>query len=142
VEGGQQFTWRDEFMLHIPEVDKEHKNLFKVIEDVMEAMNSGLGKGAVEDAFQGLMDYTVDHFAHEEKLMEKYDYPETARHKEIHGHLKDKVVAYKNELFKHDTFSAKEFQDFMTGWLVNHILEEDRKYAELINANLRGGGNA
>jgi len=139
VEGGNQFTWRDEFMLHIPEVDKEHKNLFVVIEDVMEAMSSGLGKGAVEDAFQGLLDYTVDHFAHEEKLIEKYDFPETKRHKEIHEHLKNKVLAYKNELFKHDSFSAKEFQEFMTGWLIDHILEEDRKYAEFINAKLHAG---
>jgi hemerythrin len=80
------------------------------------------------------MDYTVDHFQHEEKLIEKHGYPLTAEHKEIHRLLKEKVIAYRDELFLKDSFNAKEFQDFMSGWLVNHILNDDRQYAEFINA--------
>jgi hemerythrin-like metal-binding protein len=142
VEGGVQFKWRDEFTLHVPEMDKEHKNLVKITEDIIEAMSSGLGKGAIEDAFQGLMDYTVDHFQHEEELIEKHGYPLTAEHKEIHRLLKEKVIAYKDELFLKDSFNAKEFQDFMSGWLVNHILNDDRQYAEFINAKFSEGDSA
>jgi Amt family ammonium transporter len=142
VEGGVQFSWREEFTLHVPEMDEEHKNLVKITEEIIEAMSSGLGKGAIEDAFQGLMDYTVNHFEHEEQLIEKHGYPGTEEHKEIHRRLKEKVVAYKNELFRNESFNAKEFQDFMSGWLINHILEDDRQYAEFINAKFRGGESA
>jgi Amt family ammonium transporter len=141
VEGETQFEWREEFTLHVPEMDKEHKNLFKIIGEIVDAMKSGLGKGAIEDAFQGLLDYTVNHFQDEEELMERYGYPHLEEHKKIHGLFKQKVLAYKEELFQKDSFNAKDFQNFISAWLINHILEVDRQYGEFINDKLHESDN-
>jgi Amt family ammonium transporter len=142
VEGGVEFSWREEFTLHVPEMDKEHKNLVKLTEEILEVMRSGLGKGAIEDAFQDLMDYTVNHFDHEEQLLEEHGYPGVAEHKEIHRQLKEKVIKYREELFRKESLNAKAFQDFVSGWLIHHILEDDRQYAEFINAKFREGESA
>ena len=123
-------------------MDKEHVNLFRIIGEIVDAMKSGLGKGAIVDAFQGLLDYTVNHFQDEEELMESYSYPHLEEHKKIHRLFKQKVLAYKEELLQKDSFNAKEFQNFMSGWLINHILEVDRQYGEFINAKLHESDNA
>jgi Amt family ammonium transporter len=134
VEGAIAFEWREEFNLHIPSMDEEHRNLVAVAQDIIEAMRSGLGRGAVEQAFQGLLDYTTNHFMDEELFMAEHEFPGTDEHKAIHNQLTQEVLVYRTELFSKQSFDAAEFQQFVTNWLVNHILEEDRKYAEFINA--------
>ena len=134
VEGSIAFAWREEFNLYVPSMDKQHKNLVAVAQDIIEAMRSGLGKGAIEEAFQGLLKYTADHFKSEELLMEKHEFPGTEEHKEIHNKLTQRVLEYSKDLFSRETLDAADFQRFLTDWLVNHILEIDRQYAEFINA--------
>jgi hemerythrin-like metal-binding protein len=120
-------------------MDEEHKKLVEVAEDITQAMRSGLGKGAIEDAFQGLMDYTANHFMEEELLMGEHDFPGSSEHKDIHNRLTQQVMEYRNELFSKDSFNPAEFQAFISDWLINHILEEDRQYAEFINARSTQG---
>jgi Amt family ammonium transporter len=134
VEGDIAFSWREEFNLHVPSMDKQHKKLVAVAQDIIESMRSGLGKGAVEEAFQGLLTYTTDHFKSEEIFMAKHEYPRTEEHKAIHKQLTERVLEYSKEFFSKETLDAAGFQRFLTGWLVNHILEEDRQYAVFVNA--------
>jgi hemerythrin len=85
-------------------------------------------------AFQGLLKSTTGHFKSEELLMGKYEFPGTEEHKEIHKKLTQRILEYSKELFSKETLAAADFQRFLTDWLVNHISEEDRQYAEFINA--------
>jgi Amt family ammonium transporter len=134
VEGDIAFSWREEFNLHVPSMDKQHKHLVAVAQDIIEAMRSGLGKGAIEEAFQGLLNYTKDHFKSEEKFMAEHEFPGTDEHKAIHKRLTETVLEYSKELFSKETLDAGEFQRFLTDWLVKHILEEDRQYAVFVSA--------
>jgi Amt family ammonium transporter len=134
VEGAIAFAWREEFNLHIPSMDEEHRKLVAVAQEIIEAMRSGLGRGAVEQAFQGLLDYTTNHFMDEELFMAEHEFPGTDEHKAIHNRLTQEVLAFRTELLSKENFDAAEFQRFLTDWLVKHILEEDREYAEFVNA--------
>ena len=134
VEGAVAFSWREEFNLYVPSMDKQHKKLVAVAQDIIEAMRSGLGKGAIEEAFQGLLKYTTDHFKSEELFMAKHEFPRTDEHKAIHKQLTERVLEYSKELFSKETLDAAEFQRFLTDWLVQYILEEDRQYAVFVNA--------
>jgi Amt family ammonium transporter len=134
VEGAIAFSWREEFNLYVPSMDKQHKKLVAVAQDIIEAMRSGLGKGAIEEAFQGLLKYTTDHFKSEEMFMAKHEFPGIDEHKAIHNQLTQRVLEYSKELFSKETLDAADFQRFLTDWLVNHILEVDRQYAVFVNA--------
>jgi hemerythrin-like metal-binding protein len=114
-------------------MDKQHKNLIAVAQDIIEAMRSGLGKGAIEEAFQGLLKYTTDHFKSEELFIAKHEFPGTDEHKAIHKQLTQRVLEYRKELFSKEALDAADFQRFLTDWLVNHILEIDRQYAVFVN---------
>jgi hemerythrin-like metal-binding protein len=114
-------------------MDKQHKNLVAVAQDIIEAMRSGLGKGAIEETFQGLLKYTTDHFKSEELFMAKHKFPGINEHKVIHKQLTQRVLEYSKELFSRETLDAADFQRFLTDWLVNHILEVDRQYAVFVN---------
>jgi Amt family ammonium transporter len=134
VEGDITFSWREDFNLHVPSMDKQHKKLVAVAQDIIEAMRSGLGKGAVEEAFQGLLTYTTEHFKSEEIFMAEHEFPGTDEHKAIHKQLTERVLEYSKELFSKESLDTAGFQRFLTGWLINHILEEDRQYAMFVNA--------
>jgi hemerythrin len=57
-------------------VDNQHKQLVAALNNLMEASQSGQGDQAVMKTMDFLTGYTIKHFADEEKLQVKYDYPD------------------------------------------------------------------
>ncbi len=68
-------------------IDGEHRELFRAVNDFLDACNSQ-GKLSLEPSVRFLLQYAGKHFAHEEALLEKSDYPDTAAHKAFHDQYK------------------------------------------------------
>ena len=51
-------------------------------------MYEGRGRHTIGQTLDALIQYTKIHFAAEERLLGKYDYPESAGHKAEHDHLR------------------------------------------------------
>jgi hemerythrin-like metal-binding protein len=56
----------------LDDIDAEHKQLIAWIDDLMELMKEGRGRGQIEALLDKLQGYTGTHFAHEEKCMAQY----------------------------------------------------------------------
>ena len=76
--------WKNEYSVDIQSIDKQHKKLFDMINQLHDAMKSGVGAKLVPVILNSLVSYTRDHFANEENLMRQAAYPTYANHKAEH----------------------------------------------------------
>ncbi len=62
-------TWSDEYKIGLPVIDSQHKRLFKLIDELNEAIETGPEITDVEELLAGLKQYATRHFQLEEKYM-------------------------------------------------------------------------
>ena len=120
--------WRDSYSVGVEEIDEEHKMLVEIINELFTIVRD---KGNVKDSaicIDKLIEYTVKHFADEEAMMEKADFPLINEHKAIHGNLLNTVTIFKRRIEDEEEMATQEFYIFLRDWLLTHILEEDMKY--------------
>lgn len=67
-----------------------------------------------------LCNYTMDHFATEEALMQQLGYPHLARHHEQH-------ILLSRQAFGGELPLTTEITESLREWLLNHIQGEDRE---------------
>ncbi len=72
--------WTDDLATGSEIIDNQHKELFRKMNDLMNACRHGVGKTKVRNTLQFLDDYIVYHFTEEESLMAKYNYPQAPHH--------------------------------------------------------------
>jgi hemerythrin len=111
-------------------MDEHHRTLFKLIDRLNDAVLEKNEYELVGEVLGSLLDYTKMHFAAEEHLMQKADFPGLEQHKKAH----DRLVAQVQELQRRhkggDSKVTTEISQFMMkDWLLSHILGMDELYA-------------
>jgi hemerythrin-like metal-binding protein len=66
--------WTPEYSVHVPEIDREHQTWFSVTNRLHEAMLAGEGTRILATLLAEITQYTLHHFANEEKLMAAVQY--------------------------------------------------------------------
>lgn len=129
------FDWKPEYSVEIASIDAQHKKLVDFINELHDAMRAGKGAEALGKVLKGLVDYTKNHFAAEEKLMAEHGYADLAAHKAEHEALLEKVgeVTAKFEQSKGSGLTI-DVMNFLRDWLTKHILGTDRKYSAHLKA--------
>ena len=56
-------------------IDSEHRQLFKAVNDLLDACSQGKGRSQVESTLDFLVSYVAKHFGDEEKLQVQTSYP-------------------------------------------------------------------
>lgn len=126
--------WHDSFSVNIEKIDEQHQGLFKLINELDEAMLLGKGKSIMGDVLNRLTDYTVVHFKTEEDLFQKYAYPDYDAHKKEHDDLVAQVVQVKENFDAGKMGTAIDTSDFLRKWITNHIKGTDKKYSAFLNS--------
>ena len=120
--------WSSSYETGHPDVDRQHKQLFAMVNDLHEAMAHGRGREALAPVLESLVAYTLEHFATEEALMVSTGYPDLERHRGRHAELTAQV----NELLVRFTAGYLTLPStlcrFLTEWLRHHIREEDMAF--------------
>lgn len=128
------FVWRDTFSINVAQMDGHHKRLIEIANAIVEHLHGDVGRGALPNALDALVDYTHYHFAAEEKLMAIYGYPIAEGHCRKHVDLMLQVAEFRERVLGGDVPDRASFLHFFKSWLVRHILDEDRKYGAFLNA--------
>lgn len=128
------FQWSENLSVNIAEIDAQHKKLVELINLLHDSMREGKGKDVMGKILNDLTDYTVYHFSTEEKLFEKYAYPESSRHKKEHENLTKQVLEIKGKFAEGKAVITMEVMNFLKDWLNNHIMQVDKKYSAFLNA--------
>ncbi len=71
--------------------------------------------------------YTREHFAAEEQMMQRINYPKLEKHKELHKDLITKLNTISAQPFESDE-SVYDFITFVYDWITHHILNKDMDF--------------
>ncbi len=131
----EYITFDESYVTGIELFDRQHKILFHLINKLYRAKLENSGKQVLDRVLTDIVDYTVAHFACEERLFDKYGYPETEKHKEKHrklvGQVQDFVESYKQGNSEIDD----KLLNFLKDWLNNHIKVVDKSYTSFFKSN-------
>ncbi len=126
--------WSNAFSVNIKLIDEQHKQLFRLINDLHAAWKANKPREVIGNVFSGLLDYTDKHFKQEEEIFNRYGYPETANHMDIHRALVKHVVETKNKFERGEIKVNADIMNFLKNWLNNHILKVDKRYSAFLNS--------
>ncbi len=125
--------WKENMSLGNPAIDGDHKRLIDLFNRLHFMALAGDDDQAVADVLDELLSYVRVHFAREEAMMRRCGYPAFAehrrRHREFAGRLREFAQAFENQP---EAFDMEGFYDFLTDWLLVHVLDEDMKLAPFL----------
>ena len=127
-------SWKDDYSVGIAEIDRQHHKLIDLINQLNDAMSNGKGKEILGKILSDLINYTHSHFKMEEKLFDKYGYPDAEEHKIKHKKMTDKVLDLQEQFQQKKITITFEVMDFLQNWLDKHILGTDKKYGPYLNS--------
>jgi len=122
-------TWNVNYSVGNQEIDNQHQRLIVLINSLHEGMKIGKGKDILLAVLDELANYTIFHFANEEKLFELHQYPNKLKHKKEHSEMVAKVMSFKESYFNGNTLLSLEVMNFLRDWLINHIAKSDKDYS-------------
>jgi hemerythrin len=122
------FIWDERYFLHISPMDNEHRVLIEKMNLFLSSLNVNNLNEKIR-TFDQLTEYTLKHFADEEKYMESISYPDLINHKKIHKALVNQVLIYKENL-EEGKVNKLKISNFLKDWLGQHIIGQDKKYAK------------
>jgi len=125
-------NWNESYSVKIREIDLQHQKLVGLINDLHDGMKAGRGSAVLGSILTELVNYTAFHFAFEEKIFDKYGYPETSVHKKEHADLVKQVLAYKESFDSGKSVLTIDLMNFLRDWLTKHISGSDKKYTSFL----------
>ena len=120
--------WTEDLSTGFDEIDEQHKDLFRQLNDLMLACSQNKGKEEIGRFVCFLSDYVILHFATEEREMIAHNYPGYAGHKAEHEQFKIKIAGLKEEFVEYgasiDVVLMAVSMSF--DWLLQHIKRTDK----------------
>ena len=139
-EWSHGIAWSTDLETGNDAIDSQHKQLFKLTSDLVEACENNKGHEILGDTLNFLASYTVQHFADEEALQLKYSFPAYEKHKGLHDDFKVKATELVQQ-YQQDSSSENlrmRVNSVIIRWLLQHIKGEDSKIAEHIRKKTGG----
>jgi hemerythrin-like metal-binding protein len=127
-------VWNEDLSVNIQEINEQHKKLISMINELNTAMGAGKGKDVMGSVLARLVDYTKSHFAVEETLMQKHQYPGYISHKAEHDKLTKQVIDIMDKFKEGKAIVTVEIMNFLKNWLTSHIQTIDKRYSSHLNA--------
>lgn len=130
-------SWTTDLATGIHDIDEQHRDLFANVAALRDSMRIG-STAAAARTMNFLERYTVDHFASEERWMERTGYPGLEAHRAAHQALVAEFVKRKGILAaKGPTASLViDLSDWLGAWLHEHVAGPDRVMATYLREKL------
>jgi len=128
------FCWTERYSVNIAVLDRQHQALFDTVNELKDALTSGLGSGVVEEVLKKLSDYALNHFAAEELLMTEHGFPGLETHRAEHERFARNVEKFLEDYKAGKTGVPVALMLFLQSWLQEHLLKTDKAYSAYLNA--------
>lgn len=125
--------WSSTLEVGIPEIDEQHKKLVAIVNALHDAMLKGHAREIMGKALDEVVDYTVYHFATEERLFGEKKYPRAAAHKQLHDELTATAKKLRADVASGKSIISHEVMRFLRDWLQDHIMSEDREFGRFVS---------
>lgn len=124
--------WSESYSIGCERVDAQHQELCHLVDELeLNIDNEASGKTLAE-ALKFVVNYTRHHFNDEEKLMKVVAYPQLEEHKKLHNDLIHQVTEILLQLRDGKKLEPAELLNFLTSWVKNHIVDEDKKIGNFL----------
>jgi len=129
--------WKDLLRLDHEYIDRQHLELFDIVNDLADAVRQGNGESEtlIGNTIARLCEFARAHFVAEEQLMVDARYPGFQRHKRAHDALLSMLDELETRLRFGDSRMASQLLSFLMGdWLGHHIVVEDKAFADFVES--------
>ncbi len=121
----RRFHWTPGNTVFQPEFDAEHRELFRLGDELQRAVQARAEPRAIDEAIRRLAAEVESHFAHEERLMRSSGYSAYEWHKRQHDSARQRIQSLAGE--------PGELLRYLAGWFRDHTGVADR----MMTASLR-----
>ncbi len=127
-------TWTEDLSVGYGLIDTQHKELFSRYNGLLQACKEGKGREVIEPVLDFMIEYVTSHFAEEERLMQRYDYPERDDHMQQHRDLFRQVGEVRKELQERGATVAviTSINHTLCNWLIRHVKQTDVKLGRFL----------
>lgn len=121
-------SWTDSLLCGIPEIDEQHKELFRQIDMLRDHHN----KDRIPMVLRFLADYVVKHFNDEEAIHRQSGYPQAPGHRKLHEKFVQSFYESKEKFDKSqgDFKVLMEVNKLVYDWLRDHVMKVDKQFAK------------
>lgn len=126
--------WKDEYSVGVAKFDEGHKKLCAIINELHAGIIQGKGMDTQKKVLKGLVDYAMNHFADEERLMKEYGYPDRPAHKQEHEEFRDRLLEFVEAHLQGSAPLTVDLLAYLVDWLERHITGTDKKYQAFFNS--------
>jgi hemerythrin len=131
------FNWSSEHSVYLPEIDAEHRALYRLGDEFHKALLAGGDPAKLRPTLVNLLESVEQHFRHEERLMRAMHYDAFAWHRRQHDTARRKVKALTKRAEGGDSLAACELLTFLSSWLEDHLSVSDRMMGACLRNYLR-----
>ncbi len=121
-------AWKDEFVVGIPAVDHEHRQMVEMINDLHAGLSAPLEKGAVMEFLGEIYARISAHFALEEKVMHDRHYDQYDDHKRDHERLLDEIRDIMDRYEDDARFDDQALARHLGDWFGVHFRTRDARF--------------
>ena len=116
----------------LPEVDAEHRNLFRLAEELQRSVAAGAESVRLQSQMSSLIGCVEEHFRHEERLMRAARCESYAWHRRQHDTLRRKAADFSARFEAGDADALSGFLEFFFRWFQDHTALPDRMMASQV----------
>lgn len=133
----EPIVWNANFLTGVDEIDDQHRILVNTLNEANAKLEGNTSAEFLEQITRDLLSYALYHFETEEELMKEYGYSEERTddadsHLQQHRSFSAKVVAVRDGLKAGILISREDLLSFLNNWLVNHILNTDKRLGTFV----------
>jgi hemerythrin-like metal-binding protein len=129
----KDLVWSNVLSVGVDEIDEDHRKLVKIFNVLNHSVMERESPEYLAAVLEELINCTVWHFSHEERLMLKHGYEGLADHKAQHQELIKSAKQLQQEILQADKPVAEEHLVFLERWLTEHILTTDMRLGSYLS---------
>ncbi len=134
----RNFHWKNIYIIGVEEIDDEHKELFKIVQEMFLDIQIDIRHEKIKEVLTNLYIHINVHFKHEEDYMRKINYPYLEKHKKSHKYIMDSLNDFVKNLLNFDEkLFEKELVRIIDMTFIHHVLKEDKKITIWEKNNLK-----
>lgn len=124
------FEWKEDYLVGIKEIDKQHKMIFDIANRASEILHKAKETDEYkvsERIVNELKEYTIYHFYTEEEYMLSINYKGIFWHKMEHENFIKRINSIKiKDLQNNQERYVTEILELIISWITKHILIKDK----------------
>jgi hemerythrin len=123
---------QEDYGTNVDVCDKQHQELFNRVNALNDAVGVG-NRSDVGDCLDKLIDFVVEHFQTEERLMEQRGYTGLEEHRREHDNLVNTCIDLQGKFHAKEADIEEGTMSFIKNWLDHHIPVIDRSYGPALS---------